>query len=126
MRKRWHYIYLSFILLLFYGLIYLFKEKSVVEIICNNLKEESFRHGQHLEIDLMQLGANGFFVEDTLRLLKYDGCEVLISSVVQSVDKFVIRFNEVGCTSCLSSFNKKIREINNLISTVDGKNVIFY
>lgn len=89
-----------------------------------HLKRDSYNYNQIYNVNLEQINADNISISDTLMLLKENGKKVLISSLLSVGDKFVIRFNDAGCISCMQYFKEYISDINKFISEVGAENVI--
>lgn len=62
-----------------------------------------------------QLKSNYVCLDKRLKLLTIDGDSVDLEHVVNAQDKFVIRFNDIGCSSCIEDFTNQIPNLNKLI-----------
>lgn len=124
MNKVIHFTYISFILLLTVLLAINNITKEGDKYVSESLKMDSYNYNQMCNVNLEQINADNFCVPDTLFLLKENGENILVSTVLKTGDKFVIRFNDVGCMSCIQYFKKHMNDINSFISKVGSENVI--
>lgn len=94
------------------------------KLIYESLKKDSYNYHQIYSINLEQMNTDNITVSDTLSVLKENGENILVSEILNTGDKFVIRFNDAGCISCMQYFKKHIDYINMFISEVGAQNVI--
>jgi len=124
MNKVVHFTYISLILILFVLFVINFIYKEDDKFIIETMKVDSFNYNQIRDINLEQINSDNISISDTLLVLNENGERILISAIINFGDKFVIRFNDVGCVSCMQYFKKHIDDINTFISEVGSENVI--
>ena len=73
-----------------------------------------------------QLKSNYVCLDKRLKLLTIDGDSVDLEHVVNAQDKFVIRFNDIGCSSCIEDFTNQIPNLNKLIENLGSNNVVLF
>ena len=72
-----------------------------------------------------QLRSNYVYLNKRLKLLTINGDSVNLEHVINTQDKFVIRFNDAGCSSCIEDFTNQITNLHKLIEKLGDNNVIF-
>lgn len=115
---------MSLILTLFVLFIIGYIRQGDNKLIYESLKKDSYNYHQIYSINLEQMNTDNITVSDTLSVLKENGENILVSEILNTGDKFVIRFNDAGCISCMQYFKKHIDYINMFISEVGAQNVI--
>lgn len=86
----------------------------------------SYNMSQLETITNNQLKSNYVCLDKRLKLLTIDGDSVDIEHVVNNQDKFVIRFNDVGCSSCIEDFTNQIPNLHKLIEKLGDNNVVLF
>ena len=99
---------MSLILTLFVLFIIGYIRQGDNKLIYESLKKDSYNYHQIYSINLEQMNTDNITVSDTLSVLKENGENILVSEILNTGDKFVIRFNDAGCISCMQYFKKHI------------------
>lgn len=123
-----HFLYISIILFIITTALFVIRSKSDQELVdmsvYEDLKKDSFNYQQIYSIVMEQTASDNLCLKDTLSVIREDGANVLISDIVNSKDKFVIRFNDIGCSSCIKYFKDNIESLVDFINKVGQDNVI--
>ena len=114
-------------LLLAANLFYLYSDKSSEENVINkefankdrmaayNLNKLQLICNQQLQTENVPLNGSVYLFEE-------NGDSVQMQKVMGRKDKFVIRFNDVGCTSCIEDFIQKLPLMKNFIQEIGAEN----
>lgn len=92
----------------------------------DNYSRLSYNMYQLETITNNQLRSNNIYLNKKLKLLTINGDSVELEHVINTQDKFVIRFNDVGCSSCIEDFTNQIPNLHKLIEKLGDNNVIVF
>lgn len=122
-----HFIYLSalFILFMFFSFLvrYISSNKGENIALYDELKKDSYNFHQLYDIEVEQYSSNNNSISDTIRFMKSNGDFVRISDFVGDKGKFIIRFNDMGCSSCIKYFKDNIKDVISYIKEIGIENV---
>lgn len=73
-----------------------------------------------------QFKSNYVCLDKKIKLMTIEGDSVCLEQIVRGKDKFAIRFNDAGCSSCIEDFRNHISQIQQLIENLGSDNVILF
>lgn len=92
-------------------------------VLYDDLKRDSYNFHQLCDIEKEQYSSNNNYVSDTIRIMKGNGNFIGVSDFVGDKDKFIIRFNDIGCSSCIKYFKDNIENVISYIKEIGAENV---
>lgn len=115
-----------FMLVALFGMLLVAKDNKEEEnnALTDQLKADSFNFNQILQITDEQLESENTFVTDSILFLTEKGNYEPLGNLMKGTDKFIIRFNDSGCTSCVEYFLKNINDIIQLSNDVKEENIM--
>lgn len=118
-------------LLLAANLFYLYSDKTSEEdAIGKELAEKdrmaAYNLSQLQTICNQQLQTENVLLNGSVYLFEENGDSVQMQKVMGQEDKFVIRFNDAGCTSCIEDFIQKLPLMKNFIQEIGSENVVIF
>lgn len=116
-------------ILLSANLFYLYSDKHSEEDVINKEfadkdKMAAYNLNQLQTICSQQLQNENVQIDTLLYLFEENGDSVQVQEVLGLKDKFVIRFNDAGCTSCIEDFLSKLPLIKSFIQELGTENVV--
>ena len=130
-RMRTHYTYIT--ILVFTIVCGFFIVKGNIDNQANNLqnkewishlKKDSYNFQQLNSIVLEQYSAEGYELKDTIRIMNTHGQYIFLKALLSGNPKWIIRFNDIGCTSCIQYFKDHVESFKRMISDIGFDNVI--
>ena len=102
---------------------YVNTEREGNTALYDDLKKDSYNFHQLCDIEREQYNSNNNSVSDTIRIMSDNGNFVKISDFIGDKGKFIIRFNDMGCSSCIKYFKDNIEDIIYYIEEIGVENV---
>lgn len=100
------------------------KIKFSSEKTIEQLKDDSYAFNEMNDVICKQINVNNTFIYEDIKMLTESGDMKSVSKVIESGDKFVIRFKGSQCKTCVDIFNRNIYKFKDLIKYVGAKNVL--
>lgn len=129
MNKKFNVVTIICCLLLFANLLFLCFEVSSNESL--NIDDELMERDRMAAYNLNQLQiiCNQQLLSENIRinnglLLDENGDKIPLKTISAGSDKFFIRFNDAGCTSCIEEFIQKLPQTNEFIQSLGADNVV--
>ncbi|MCF2660386.1 hypothetical protein JQM83_14500 [Parabacteroides distasonis] len=122
--KSIHFTYLSVIGCIVLCLLIMIPNHNTNDQLIESLKKDSFNYNQLVSIILEQFAADNQKVNKDVLLMNSKGQTIPLSDIILNNNKFIIRFNGVGCNSCIRFFNDNMHNINEMIESIGNENVI--
>ena len=118
-------------LLLAANLFYLYSDRpSEEDAINKELADKDRMAAYNLDqlqtICIQQLQTENVQLDENIYLFEENGDSVQMQEVLGRKDKFVIRFNDAGCTSCIEEFIRKLPLMKNFIQEIGVENIVVF
>lgn len=84
----------------------------------------SYNLSQVQTIDILQLKSEQIPINCESFLLSESGDSISAKLLLQDTNKFIIRFNDAGCTTCIEDFLNHLPDVNRFIEEIGRDNVL--
>ena len=116
-----HFIYLSIIGIIIIAFSFFSTKEENAHIpdeVYESLKADSYNFNQIQNITMEQFRSENTTVDKSTLLFTEKGDSISILELTKKGNRFIIRFNDTGCLSCISFFNNHLHEINDFLETI--------
>ena len=118
-------------LLLAANLFYLYsnrpsEEDAINKELADKDRMAAYNLDQLQTICIQQLQTENVQLDENIYLFEENGDSVQMQEVLGRKDKFVIRFNDAGCTSCIEEFIRKLPLMKNFIQEIGVENIVVF